>query len=114
MGMNKLTKGHNLRWESSRMMLPEHRERLLAERRKQGEFKPPLLDEQQLEAINGAIRQAIVEMHEVTIIYAEKYGPTMFSGLIQKIDRHAGLLKISNAENSLSIPLRTILHVEMS
>ena len=29
MNPNKLTPGYNIMWESSRMMLPEHREQLL-------------------------------------------------------------------------------------
>lgn len=34
MNPNKLTPGYNIMWESSRMMLPEHREQLLAQKRK--------------------------------------------------------------------------------
>ncbi|MFK4997714.1 YolD-like family protein [Bacillus sp. N9] len=76
---NKLTPGYNLLWESSRMMLPEHRDQLLKERKKQEEFHPPILDEQQLEEINIAITQSFERKRAVTISYAEKYSPHSFA-----------------------------------
>ena len=36
MNPNKLTPGYNVMWESSRMMLPEHREQLLAKTKRTG------------------------------------------------------------------------------
>lgn len=113
MAVNKLSKGHNLRWESSRMMLPEHREQLLKERRKHLEFNPPILDENQLEEINYVIMKAIKQKQAVTITYAEKYGPAKFCGRIQKIDALEGSLKIMNDEDTLKISIKLILQVKI-
>lgn len=52
MNPNKLTPGYNIMWESSRMMLPEHREQLLAQKRKKKEYTPPPLSTDQLEEMN--------------------------------------------------------------
>ncbi|MCB5235597.1 MAG: YolD-like family protein [Niallia nealsonii] len=113
MGINKLSEGHNLRWESSRMMLPEHREQLLAEKRKQKEFNPPVLDENQLEEINYVIVNSIKQERAIRITYADKYGPADFSGQIQKLDSIEGWLKITNNEQNLSIIFKQILQAEI-
>lgn len=47
MGISKLSKGHNLRWESSRMMLPEHVTELNKSRLNNTKSKKPIIDEQQ-------------------------------------------------------------------
>lgn len=112
MTANKLSKGYNLRWESSRMMLPEHREQLLEEKRKQKEFQLPVLDEDRIQEMNYAMMQSIANEQPVIITYAEKYGPTTFYGWIQKIDAMEKSLKISNDEDHLKLPFQKILQIE--
>lgn len=114
MKVNKLSKGYNLRWESSRMMLPEHREQLLEEKRKQQEFILPLLEPDQLEEMNHVIVRSMEQTRAVTITYAEKYGPTTFWGWIQKVDTMEGYLKVVNDEDILNLPFKKILAVEIS
>jgi hypothetical protein len=46
----------NLLWESSRMMLPEHREQLLERRSRLEDTPMPELDEQQCEQLDAAFR----------------------------------------------------------
>ncbi|MBB2483461.1 YolD-like family protein [Bacillus sp. APMAM] len=114
MAVNKLSKGYNLRWESSRMMLPEHREQLLEEKRKQQEYKPPLLDNDQLHEINCVIVKSIEQERAVTVTYAEKYGPAKFWGWIQKVDTIEGWLKIVNDEDVLKLSFKRVLQVKIS
>lgn len=114
MTINKLSKGHNLRWESSRMMLPEHREQLLEEKRKQKEFHPPILDDDQLQENNREIVKSIEQGRAVTITYTEKYGPAEFWGWIQKVNTNEGWLKIINDEDNLILSFKRILQVEIS
>ncbi|MGG3623876.1 YolD-like family protein [Bacillus gobiensis] len=59
MKQNMLSPGSNMRWESSRMMLPEHREALLARKREQLKVKKPMLDQQQIEEFESLIRDSI-------------------------------------------------------
>ena len=59
MNPNKLTPGYNVMWESSRMMLPEHRSSCLR-KRKEREF-PPELSEEQLNDMNRIIAASIEE-----------------------------------------------------
>ncbi|WP_445487412.1 YolD-like family protein [Niallia sp. 03133] len=112
---NKLSPGYNLMWESSRMMLPDHREQLLKERRKQEEFQLPILDDDQLEEINRVIVKSIEQERTVTITYAEKYGTAEFWGKIQKVDVNEGWLRLKiNDEDNLSLSFKRILQVEIS
>ncbi len=44
MKQNKLTQGSNMRWESSRMTLPEHVEEILLWRNERDKVQKPQLD----------------------------------------------------------------------
>jgi methyl coenzyme M reductase subunit D len=48
-----------MRWESSRMMLPEHREALLARKRGKLKVEKPMLDQQQIEELEQLIRDSM-------------------------------------------------------
>ncbi|WP_144461729.1 YolD-like family protein [Siminovitchia fortis] len=56
---NKLTPGSNMRWESSRMMLPEHVQALKDANVDSKRVKRPQLDEQEWEQVNETIHIAI-------------------------------------------------------
>lgn len=56
---NKLTPGSNLRWESSRMILPEHREQWLHHQKKQPKQKKPELDPQRWEELEWLLGDAM-------------------------------------------------------
>lgn len=66
---NKLTKGSNMRWESSRMMLPEHVQALRDHLRDDEKVKRPVLDEQEWEEIGRILSEAAAEACPVTIRY---------------------------------------------
>lgn len=57
--MNKLSKGSNMRWESSRMTLPEYVDKILSWQDEQKYIKKPGLDQQKIEDINEALYIAI-------------------------------------------------------
>ncbi|AXF54641.1 YolD-like family protein [Salicibibacter kimchii] len=59
MNENKLTPGSNMRWESMRMILPEHRERWLQHRESMKKVEKPVLDEQKWEEIERTINEAM-------------------------------------------------------
>lgn len=56
---NKLTPGSNLRWESSRMILPEHREQWLQHQNEQTKQKKPELDPQRWEEFEWLLGDAM-------------------------------------------------------
>ena len=58
MRTTKITPGSNLRWESSRMILPEHKQALLEYRKAQNKKKKPEIDEQQWEEFEWTMQEA--------------------------------------------------------
>ncbi|GAK11940.1 YolD-like family protein [Geomicrobium sp. JSM 1781026] len=56
---NKLTPGSNMRWESSRMILPEHREAWLTHQQDTTKVKKPILDEQRWLEFELILREAM-------------------------------------------------------
>ncbi|MDQ0297717.1 hypothetical protein J2S78_000125 [Salibacterium salarium] len=56
---NKLTPGSNMRWESSRMILPEHREQWLKHQEKHNKAKKPELDPQRWEELEWLLSDAM-------------------------------------------------------
>ncbi|KXZ21916.1 hypothetical protein AXI59_11710 [Bacillus nakamurai] len=113
MNPNKLTPGYNVMWESSRMMLPEHREQLLAKKRKEREFQLPELSEDQMNDMNGIIAKSIEEDRAITVTYASAQGPLRFWGWIKQVMHHEKRLKIINDEDALTLPFHRIISVEL-
>lgn len=78
MKANKLTQGQNLRWESSRMMLPEHIQALHDHAAGKEKVSKPILDDQEADRINRILRQSIEESRPLQIEYYDR-------GLIKKM-----------------------------
>lgn len=75
-------------WESSRMMLPEHKERIiksksnhLMERRTR-----PILDTQKWEEINELLSEACQTGEEITLVLWDPYEDRKVVGTIVKLD----------------------------
>jgi hypothetical protein len=70
--VNKLTKGSNLMWESSRMMLPEHVEALNKQKKESKRKERPVFDQQHLEQVERMISQYIYsEVKLYIVVYGE-------------------------------------------
>ncbi|MBB6451356.1 hypothetical protein HNR44_003363 [Geomicrobium halophilum] len=84
--MNKLTPGSNMRWESSRMILPEHREQWLCYREQQQKVARPLLDEQRWSEIEWVLREGMNENASLVFTYWENGAVYKVVGTCQFID----------------------------
>jgi hypothetical protein len=67
--MNKLTEGSNMRWESSRMKLPEHVARIREEIENEKTINRPVLAEDELEQIERALQEAIEKRIPIQLSY---------------------------------------------
>ncbi|SFG82412.1 YolD-like family protein [Sporolactobacillus nakayamae] len=67
--MNKLTEGSNMRWESSRMMLPEHVAAIREGYKNLDKIDRPILAEDELEAINRTLKEATQNHKPVDLSY---------------------------------------------
>ena len=84
-------------WESSRIVLPEHREALAQQHRK-SRIKPrPILDDDALLAISDAINRSYNRQETVTLRIYGEFGDHDVTGVVERIDTLNRRLKISGA-----------------
>lgn len=94
MNPNKLTHGHNLLWESSRMMLPEHKELIQQHQKQLNQKTKPELDEQEVEWLEHQIQEAIRQQSTIRFNLYNPYETRTVVGTIQKVDLHTQQLKL--------------------
>lgn len=85
-------------WESSRMMIPQHKEQLLKQAREWDKQKRPTLDPQEQEIFQQEIGRAMHEMLEVTIRIFGEYGDRTIVGVPVNFKQHSGLLKLQRGD----------------
>lgn len=86
---NKLTEGSNLLWESSRIILPEHKERIRIRReeaRRGGKRERPQLDEQEAERINEAIMRSLHERVPVRLRMYDPFEELIVEGVVEQVN----------------------------
>jgi hypothetical protein len=108
--MSKLDR-KNILWEGSRMFLPEHRKALLEQRKKATKLTPPILDEQQLEAITYILQEAIEYEQPVLATYVTTYEKACFCGFVDKVDVMQKYIQLSNGSQVQKIPFHLLIDV---
>lgn len=91
---NKLTPGSNLRWESSRMMLPEHIEAILHHNRTKNNKERKELDEQELKLISLALQQSMQTKQAVTLTMFDLVEDLQVIGVVERLDGRLRRLKV--------------------
>ncbi|WP_188453728.1 YolD-like family protein [Virgibacillus oceani] len=109
MNPNKLTKGHNLMWESSRMMLPEHKLRIREHQKELKKQTKPIFDEQQISLFSQLISDAIQQEKDVKIQIFHPYHDQCLSGKIKKTTPEQ--MKLVSPNNSTWISFDDIIDV---
>jgi hypothetical protein len=82
-------------WESSRMMLPEHKQEIINHREKIHKRKKPLLDEQELEPIFQSISKSLRTGREISIVVFGEIENTVVTGKVTKADSINNRIKVS-------------------
>ncbi|NMO94609.1 YolD-like family protein [Paenibacillus lemnae] len=98
--MKKLT-GNGL-WESSRMMLFEHKDAIISKQEHKQIQKRPVLDEQQTERIAEKLSQAYRSKQQVQVLVFGDYGSSRMRGMISRIDPQLQRIRLGNTWISLS------------
>lgn len=83
---NKLTRGSNLRWESTRMMLPEHREDIIKHRKELHIQSRPILDDQELQEISSAVYSSFIQRTPISLILYSEYESRTVTGIVLRVD----------------------------
>jgi hypothetical protein len=94
MNVNKLTPGSNLRWQSSRMMLPEHVEAILHHNRNKNNKDHKELDEQELANISLTLHQSMHNKQAVTLTMFDLVEDLQVIGIVERLDARLRRLKV--------------------
>lgn len=92
--MSKKLEGNGL-WESSRMILPEHKERIQEWRQRRNQRSRPELDEQELEHINAAIAWSLQTREPVRLKMYDPYEELALIGVVERVDRQLGRIRVN-------------------
>ncbi|TFB23905.1 YolD-like family protein [Filobacillus milosensis] len=110
---NKLTHGHNLMWESSRMMLPEHKEILQQHQQKLNLKTKPQLDEQEVQCLEQQLNEAIHSGSTVTLVIFGPIEHLKLTGKIGMVDHQLRQIKILLPNDELEwVKFKDIMQIE--
>ncbi|CAG5078396.1 MAG: YolD-like family protein [Thermobacillus sp.] len=110
--VNKLTSGYNLLWESSRMMLPEHKERINGHRESLNRKERPVLDEQEMEELALRIGESLETGRPVTLKLYGEYADREVTGVVTKVDPQAGRIRLRTALGDMWAKMRDVIGAE--
>jgi 3-oxoacyl-[acyl-carrier-protein] synthase III len=102
----------NLLWESSRMMLPEHKEALLRQQQETKRQIAPILDEQEEARIFKVIADAYRLKIEVQIECYGEYQNEHHRGIVVSIDQILRRIKLNSGYETKWIQLANVIDVE--
>lgn len=110
---NKLTPGSNLLWESSRMMLPEHKQVLRRHQKKLTEKRKPIFDEQQLDLLSHTLSLAIEQKANVNIQLFHPYHAQSVEGKIKSVRPEQHKLQLWTENGAIWVHFHDILQITL-
>ncbi|VTR22890.1 YolD-like protein [Actinobacillus pleuropneumoniae] len=82
-------------WESSRMMLPEHRETIIRRQLEEGRKDRPTLDPQEMELIEQALAESFHEHRTITVRLFNEYENKVLTGIVVLIHTFRREIKLA-------------------
>jgi hypothetical protein len=98
-------------WESSRMMLPEHREEILKENKKVHKRIRPHMHEEEQEIILNEIYKSYRLNEEIELVLFDDYEDIHYSGIVIRIDTFSRVIKIQSGEDYAFIKMDDICQI---
>jgi hypothetical protein len=96
--MNKLTPNSNLRWESSKMMLPEHVEAINKHNFDKLRIEQPVLDEQEIEEIGRKIGESLENHSPISVSYYQSGFINEMKGIVTKLEPYTRQITLMDYE----------------
>lgn len=96
MTTRKKLEGNGL-WESSRMMLPEHKVAINIKSKEEGRKARPTLDAQEMELIESVLAKSYYEHRTVTIRLFDEYQDKELTGIVVTIHTFRREIKLAIA-----------------
>lgn len=107
--MKKL-QGNGL-FESSRMMLPEHKEAYLEHQAKLDKKSRAPLDEQEVERLSRIIAESLQFQREVTVVLVEEAEERNLTGRVIKIDQQRGIVKLAQGGDAVWVKVADVIDI---
>lgn len=108
--MSKKLQGNGL-FESTRMMLPEHKEAIIKHRQKYGRRNWPEIDEQEWEQIGSHLQQSMKERESITLELFDPFECKEEAGIVVDIDVSRRRVKLQQDGEWLWIRIEDIVEV---
>lgn len=99
-------------WESSRMMLPEHKEAILEYNRRQHRRSRILLDEQEMEEISRRIAESLRDNKEIGLRLYGEFGDRRVRGVVEAVRPGERRFRLNTDGNSEWIAFADIVSTE--
>jgi hypothetical protein len=74
-------------WESSRMIIPQHKEAALRQAAEVHAIPRPVMDEQDVVLISEALMRSKAHQLNITVTLYDEYQPRTLTGTVSKVDR---------------------------
>lgn len=91
---NKLTSGHNVMWESSRMVLPEHVVKIVTWRKTQNENERPTLAADEIEDIERKVTESLAHRVPIILRFYDEHEDLRVIGVVDRIDANGRRINI--------------------
>lgn len=108
--MSKKLEGNGL-WESSRMMLPEHREAIIEQNREILKKTKPTMHEEELEIIEKALWDSYRLEITITVVLFDELEDIHRTGRVTKIDQYERMIKLQSAKDYDLLKVDNIISV---
>lgn len=98
-------------WESSRMILPEHKEAILRQLDRLDARERPEIDEQELELMGSRLMQAMHDEEEVSLLIYEEYQDKELTGRVVQFDPNKQRIRLENESSKEWVNIMDILRI---
>jgi len=98
-------------WESSRIIIPQHKEAIRTHRHGLNAREKPELDEQRVEELSAALAEAITSGYLTAVATFGTFGDEVLVGVVTKLDPIDRVIWLQAAEEKMRIRLDDIVNV---
>ncbi|MNO26975.1 YolD-like protein [compost metagenome] len=78
-------------WECSRMILPEHKNRIIYDNNEQERREKPILDLQEIERFEKLLYRSMEEHSPITLTLFDPIENILVRGIVMKLDKQQGI-----------------------
>ncbi|MDH6373505.1 hypothetical protein M2444_005337 [Paenibacillus sp. PastF-3] len=108
----KKLEGNGL-WEGSRMIMPEHKQRILNDSLMEVVRNKPDLDSQAIAEISQVLAQSLEDCSPVTLTVFGEYEDISIHGIVMRVDQQLKQIKFRHGDDLDWIKLADIINAEV-